>query len=188
MLTIQLTPFPELQTARFTLRELRDTDAPTLLAHRSDTQIMRYLDREPETTLEQIAKFLEQARQDLAANQGVLWGIAQPGVAKLLGTVILWHINPTHHRAEIGYWLHSDYWRQGVMSEVLAAVLDFGFRKLRLHSLEANVNPDNTASRKLLEKHGFVQEAHFRQNYFFRGQFLDSIIYSLLTPGTAKGE
>lgn len=183
MLPIQLTPFPELRTARLLLRELEEKDAPMLLVQRSDARIIEYLDREPDTSLAQTLALLDLIKRNTIDNKGITWGIVRqetPDV--LLGTIGLWSMIPEHHRAEIGYGLHPDYWHQGIMSEAMAAVLTFGFEGLKLHSVEANVNPHNQASRRLLEKHGFVQEAYFRQNYYFRGQFLDSSIYSLLTP------
>lgn len=184
MLDIQFTPFPTLHTTRFQLRQLHRADAPALLIQRSDARVMRYLDREPDTSLKQSVDLIDKINQSAADNLGITWGIARTGEDELLGTVGFWRLIPEHHRAEIGYGLHPDYWRQGIMSEVLATVLDFGFRQMKLHSVEANVNPDNLPSRKLLEKHGFVQEAYFRQNYFFRGQFLDSVIYSRLAFDT----
>jgi ribosomal-protein-alanine N-acetyltransferase len=54
---------------------------------------------------------------------------------------------------------------------------------MRLHSLEANVDPANAASIKLLEKKGFLKEAHLKENVFFNGRFIDSAIYSLINPG-----
>lgn len=189
MLHIQLTPFRELHTERFVLRQLQQANAPALLQQRSDPRIIRYLDREPDTSLEQTTALIERITQSAVDNAGVTWGIVRSAATQeLLGTIGLWRIMADHHRAEIGYGLHPDYWQQGIMSEALAAVLNFGFQELKLHSVEANVNPHNTASKRLLEKHGFVQEAYFRQNYFFRGQFLDSVIYSLLTPAAAKTE
>ena len=154
-----------------------------LLVQRSDARIIQYLDREPDTTLTQTLALIDLIKQNITENKGITWGIVRRDApAALLGTIGLWRMIPEHHRAEIGYGLHSDYWQQGIMSEAMVAVLAFGFQALKLHSVEANVNPLNQASRKLLEKHGFVQEAYFRQNYFFRGQFLDSSIYSLLAP------
>ena len=64
----------------------------------------------------------------------------------------------------------------------MAAVLPVGFDQVGLHSIEANVSPENIASRRLLEKFGFKQEAYFKENYYFNGEFLDSVIYSLLAP------
>jgi ribosomal-protein-alanine N-acetyltransferase len=57
------------------------------------------------------------------------------------------------------------------MDEVAKAVLDYGFNTLKLHSIEANINPENIASQKLLEKNGFVREAYFKENFFWQGKF-----------------
>jgi ribosomal-protein-alanine N-acetyltransferase len=56
----------------------------------------------------------------------------------------------------------------------------FGFKEMNLHSIEANVNPLNERSQKVLERVGFKREAYFRENYLFDGKFLDSVIFSLL--------
>ena len=64
----------------------------------------------------------------------------------------------------------------------MKVVLDYGFNTLKIHSLEANVNPGNAASIKLLERNGFVREAYYRENYYYNGHFLDSAIYSLINP------
>ena len=66
------------------------------------------------------------------------------------------------------------------MQEAMEAVLLYGFQKMKLDSVEANVNPFNAASIKLLEKNGFVREGYFRGNYYYNGKFLDSAIYALL--------
>jgi ribosomal-protein-alanine N-acetyltransferase len=72
--------------------------------------------------------------------------------------------------------------QKGIMLEAMVAALDYGFSLMRLHSVVANVNPANEASKKLLEKNNFVKEAYFKEDYFFDGRFLDSAVYSLLTP------
>jgi len=63
-------------------------------------------------------------------------------------------------------------------------VLAFGFIELHLHSIEANVNPGNAASIRLLERNHFTREAYFRENFFYNGKFLDTVIYSKLAPVT----
>ena len=68
------------------------------------------------------------------------------------------------------------------MQEAVAAVLSYGFSAIKLHSVEANINPANVASKKLLEKNGFVQEAYFKENFYYNGRFMDAPIYALLTP------
>ena len=68
------------------------------------------------------------------------------------------------------------------MDEALKAVLHYGFYTMKLHSVEANIDPENATSKKLLERNGFIREAYYKENYFFEGKFIDSAIYSLLTP------
>jgi ribosomal-protein-alanine N-acetyltransferase len=118
-------------------------------------------------------------------NEIILWGITKPPSTDLIGTICFWRIEKENFRAEIGYVLHPDYHAQGIMKEALTAVIQFGFNEMHLHSITANVNPENAASLALLKSCGFVQEAYFRENYFFNGRFLDTVICSLLN--TANG-
>ena len=99
---------------------------------------------------------------------------------QMIGSIGLWRIDKAHYRGEIGYMLHHDHWGKGIMQEAIAAVIEFGFGPLKLHSIEAHINPANAASAGILEKNGFVREAYFKENYYFRGKFLDTAIYSLL--------
>jgi ribosomal-protein-alanine N-acetyltransferase len=78
--------------------------------------------------------------------------------------------------------LLPEHQKKGLMQEAAAAVLNYGFNVIQLHSVEANVNPANENSKKFLEKNKFVRGAYFRENYYYNGQFMDSAIFSLLTP------
>ena len=66
------------------------------------------------------------------------------------------------------------------MKESMITLMNFAFNTLKLHSLEANVNPENENSKKALLKLSFRKEGYFRENYYFNGKFLKSEIYSLL--------
>lgn len=183
MLTLHLLPFTELRTPRLLLRRLTAADAPALFAIRTDPRVLTYLDRESETTLAEVEAVIQRMDENLTANEGVVWALTRIGEEQtLLGTCGIWRFDKANHRGEIGYMLSPAAWGQGLMGEALAAVCRFGFEQLSLHSIEGNVNPGNAASIAALERQGFVREAYFRENYHFRGQFLDSAIYSLLTP------
>lgn len=67
-----------------------------------------------------------------------------------------------------------------MMSEALQAVINYGFTNIGLHSIEANINPRNEASARILERNNFIKEAYFKENFYFNGKFLDSAIYSLI--------
>ncbi|GAB3837086.1 GNAT family N-acetyltransferase [Hymenobacter jeollabukensis] len=183
MLDLQLLPLAELRTPRLVLRRITPADAPALFALRTDAQVLTYLDREPENSLADIEALIGRIDENLASNTGVNWAVARAeDEAQLIGTCGLWRLIPEHHRGEIGYMLSPAAWGAGLMAEAAAAVCRYGFEQLKLHSIEGNVNPHNAASIRLLEQLGFVREAYFRENYYCRGQFLDSAIYSLLAP------
>jgi ribosomal-protein-alanine N-acetyltransferase len=178
---------PRIRTSRLLLRALHPTDMEALFFLRSDEEVMRYIDRPRAQQLHDIKIFIEQANADIEERTGLTWGICFPDQNTLFGYIGYWRMQPSNYRAEVGYALHPDYQGKGFAREALEAVIDFGFNQMGLHSIEANINPDNDASRQLLLRCGFVKEAYFRQNYLFNGQFLDSEIYSLLsTDVTSK--
>jgi ribosomal-protein-alanine N-acetyltransferase len=115
--------------------------------------------------------------------EGIRWGLVLKSTGELIGSAGIWRIIKKHLRGEIGYDLKITHWNKGIMTEALRAVTEFGFNKMNLHSLEAHIDPDNEASRKLLGKTGFSKEGYFRESYFQEGKFTDSEIYSMLNAG-----
>lgn len=180
MLQPNFSPFPELKTARLVMRCMESSDAADLFAMRSNDQVMRYLDRAPTQNIEEAQQLIQRILSDIAENKGVTWVLCLPETRKLIGTMGFWKITAEHFRAEIGYMMFPEWQGRGLASEALQAALNYGFSTMGLHSVEANVNPNNAASIRLLERLGFVREAYFRENYFYNGQFLDSAIYSLI--------
>ena len=66
------------------------------------------------------------------------------------------------------------------MKEAINAVVDYGFSILGLHSIEAQLNPENIGSSAVLESTGFTKEGHLKENLYFKGEFRDTAIYSKL--------
>lgn len=180
MLSVHIGPFPVIATERLTLREIFPEDDQAILRLRSNDQVLEYLGRPKMHTLKDAQQYIGALRDTVAAHNAITWAISLPENNALIGTIGYWRIEKEHYRAEIGYALHPDHWRKGYLSEVMQPVLDYGFDTLGLHSIEAKVHPANKASAGLLEKHGFVQEAYFRENFFFNGRFEDSTVFSLL--------
>lgn len=181
MLQLSTQPFPELVTERLLLRRITKKDLPELLILRSDPQVMKFIDKEPAKDMQDAIEFLARVDNDIDTNQAIQWAITlKENPAVLIGGICLWHFRFADYRAEVGYSLLPAHWRKGIMKEAVQEVLAFGFKTLNLHSIEANINPHNTGSATLLESVGFVKEAHFKEDYFFRGKFLDTVIYSIL--------
>lgn len=72
-----------------------------------------------------------------------------------------------HYRGEIGYLLHPDHWRKGIMKEAINAVVDYGFIVLGLHSIEALLNPENIASSSVLKSTGFIKRRSYKRKHLF---------------------
>jgi ribosomal-protein-alanine N-acetyltransferase len=84
---------------------------------------------------------------------------------------------------ELGYELHPDHWRKGLMTEALQAVLEFGFHGGAtpvVHRMEALVDSRNTASIRLLEKLGFQMEGVRRHFGFWKGFYVDVLLFAML--------
>ena len=179
-LELNFSPFPELKTERLVLRRILMEDAQALFEMRSDERVMQFLDRPRAKSIADAENLIRLIDHDIENNIGITWGVSLTGTSRLIGTMGFWNITKAHFRAEIGYLLHPDFQGKGLMIESAKKTIDFGFREMGLHSIEANINPNNLRSAKMLENCGFVKEAHFRENYYYDGKFLDSVIYSLI--------
>ncbi|MBS4043163.1 MAG: GNAT family N-acetyltransferase [Chitinophagaceae bacterium] len=172
--------FPELITERLYLRRIVKEDVADLFVIRSNESAMKYIDRPIATSYDDALNLIKVIDEVYEKKDGVTWAICLKEDHKLIGTIGFWKMDKPNFRAEIGYILNPTFHRKGIMLESLKSVIHFGFNQLNLHSIEANINPVNEASRQILLKLGFVQEAYFRENYFSNGKFLDSAIFSLV--------
>ena len=184
MLQVNFSPFPQLTTERLILRRVTKADVQEVFFLRSDKRVMKYIDKPLAQSLVDAYAFIERVDHLLENNEGINWGISIKDNSKLIGNIGFWRMEKEHFRCEVGYVLHPDFHRKGIMQEAMAAALKYCFEVMHFHSVEANVNPLNEASIKLLENNNFVREAYFKENYYFNGRFLDSAIYSLISPVT----
>lgn len=180
--------FPVLATERLVLRALRPDDAPAVFAIMADPRVVRYFGSPPMASLADAERRVAGCAQDFQAQSGVRWAITWRSDGRLLGSGGFWRLVRPHFRAEVGYELSADWWGRGIMPEALAAILDFGFGPMGLHSVEAQIDPANAASRRVLEKLGFVQEGYFRESYYDPNarRFTDTAVFSLLASGWAS--
>ncbi len=174
--------FPVRETARLRLRAPTEADAPALFQIMSDPLVLRYFGSLPMTAPEQALARARGFGEAFAERSGIRWAITARATGAYIGSCGFWRIIPEHDRAEIGYELAPAWWGRGIMPEALAPVLEFGFSAMGLHSVEAQIHPANSGSRRVLEKLGFVQEGYFLENYYDvveRG-YTDTAVFSLL--------
>ncbi len=174
---------PPLETARLRLRRIHTSDCVDWLAVFNSPGVVNWLtDFEGSPRREVIQGFIDWAGAIFAAQTGIRWALTRKPDDRLIGTCGFHLYEPKHRYAEIGYELHADYWRRGLMSEALAAVMRFCFDRLRLHRLEADTTEGNAASAALLQKLGFSLDGVLRERVFWRGGHHNLWLFSLLEP------
>lgn len=180
MLEFNFSPFPVIETDRLILRRITDEDVNEVFELRSNPETMKYIPRPLVKTTEDALEHIAMIEEKIATNIGINWGITLKDNAKLLGIIGYYRIQPENYRAEIGYMLLPDFHGKGIIPEAVNKLIRYGFDDLKLHSIEAVIDPENLASEKVLQKCGFVKEAHFKESEFYEGRFFDKVIYSLL--------
>ena len=172
--------FPLLRTERLLLREITLEDAPAVFAFRSDPEVQRY-NGGVLTRLEQAADLIRQLAAGYQEQTMLEWGVTlQGGDGSVIGLFGYANWAQIHRRAEIGYCLRSDHWRQGIGSEALHAIIAFGFDSMDLNRIHACPHLENVASTRLLEKLGFQWEGVLREELWEDGAFHDEALYALL--------
>ncbi|MFN8526996.1 MAG: GNAT family N-acetyltransferase [Anaerolineae bacterium] len=174
--------FPVFDTERFHLRPFTPEDAPDLLRLMGDPEVTRYLGRFPLASLEEAQQRIAFFQKQFDERSGFIWGLVPHGEEHIVGQCLLFHFEAAHFRAELGYGLIPAWWGKGAASEVARCIINFGFNTVHLHSIVAWIDPDNQGSRHVLRKQGFVQEAHFHEDFFdpVLQRFTDTAAFGLL--------
>ena len=182
MLILNFEKFPVLETERLTLRAISAGDVDEMFQQRSNPDVMKYIVRPLLQSRREAEELVRNYEFLFEQGISITWAMTLKGENKMLGTVGFPRINKENYRGEIGYSLDPEHRNRGYMDEAIKEVIRFGFSQLRLNSIEALIHPENKASSGLIQKHGFVREAYFREHTFFDGKFQDVEIYSLLSP------
>ena len=185
-LNIHLHTFPILETERLILRQLAATDAQDSFLFLSDEETMRYYDPSPMTQREQAEKSIERHRRRFAQHEALRWGITLKGENRIIGNCgYSW--DAENRNAALSYILSKHYWKKGIMTEALTAIIQFGFEHIHLHRIEAQVAYPNLASTRLLEKLGFQEEGRLRDRQYANNQFVDERMFGLINTNNVDG-
>lgn len=180
MLIINFTPFPDLETERLYLRRVANDDVNEIFLLRSNKETMKFIPRPLVKNQEDALEHILMIDNKIETNEGINWAITLKNNPRLIGVIGHYRIKPENYRAEMGYMLLPEYHGRGIITEAINEVVKYGFEKMKLHSIEAIIDPENYASEKVLQKNGFVKEAHLLENECYEGRFLDTVIYSKL--------
>ncbi|MEW6131301.1 MAG: GNAT family protein [Acidobacteriota bacterium] len=179
---------PTITANRLTLRALDERDIPALFTIFSQAEVMRYWSSPPMRELADAEALLQDIGAGFQQKTLFQWGVALTSTHQVIGTCTLFHLDSKNRRAEIGYALAREQWGKGIMQEALTALVDFAFNSLDLHRIEADVDPRNHKSLRLLERLGFIKEGLLRERWLVGGEVQDSMMLGLLRREWKSGQ
>ena len=115
--------FPQIETKNLRLRRIQASDAAALYAILSDAEVVEYYDDDAFTAIEQASDQIDSWEIGYQHRRAIRWAITEKKAGALIGTCGYYGIHTWHRRASIGYELARDYWRQGIMTEALGAIV-----------------------------------------------------------------
>lgn len=182
MLTLAeaLHDLPQLPTERMLLRRLTMDDSGDVFAYASDPGVTATLTWDTHLSIDDTIAFLNQVLQSYEGGLGAVWGIQYQGTHAVIGTISFNNLHQGGYVGEVGYALARPYWGQGLMTEALYAVLDYGFRHMGLRRIEATCRVDNVGSYRVMEKCGMQLDGILRDARYVKGRLETIRLYSIL--------
>ena len=172
--------FPTLTTSRLTLRELKKSDAPALVALLHDEEVSRTLLGNLErVTLKDEQNYIKAMRKQFSKSQRIEWLVCDRATGAPMGSIGLQSIDRAHNRAGAGFCLARAFWGRGYMTEAFSAVLDYAFGGLELNRVSAGHFAGNLASGRVQQKCGLQYEGTYRQAFLKNGQYIDEVMYAI---------
>jgi len=168
---------PALRTERLLLRPITESDADALFAIFADEQVTEHYAWDTFTSIDQGHALAAQTAERFRQREAIRWGLLLPGSAQIIGSCGYNRWDQENQLAVLGYDLARPYWRQGLMSEAVTAVLRLGFEQAALHRVEAFVMTGNAASAAVLTRAGFQREGVLRERIRKGGEFRDVWVF-----------
>jgi len=175
-----LRDLPQLPTHRLLLRRLREDDADDLFAYASDPGVTATLTWDTHLSVDDSLEFIRTVVASYERDEGAVWAIEHEPDRRVVGTISFNKLYQSGYVGEVGYALARPYWRQGLMTEALRAVLDYGFRHMGLRRIEATCRIDNIGSYRVMEKCGMGLDGVLRDARYVKGRLETIRLYSLL--------
>lgn len=180
MLSLNFIPFPILESERLRYRRLTNDDAKEIFELRSNPETMKYIPRPLVTNFDEAVAHIKLINDKIDSNIDINWCVTEKKSNNCIGIIGFFRTQPENYRTELGYMILPEHHNKGYVTEAVNTLLNYAFNEMGFHSIEATIDPENIASEKVLQKNGFIKEAHFIENFYYEGKFLDSITYSLL--------
>ena len=170
---------PVLEAKGITLRELRVSDASSLLAVLTTEEVTRFISPPP-TTVEGFGRFIQWAQREREAGRYACFAVVPAGYDTAVGIFQVRQLDPSFGTAEWGFALGSAFWGSGLFVAGSELVIDFAFDVIGVHRLEARAAVENGRGNSALRKVGAVREGILRRSFLRNGRYLDQALWAIL--------
>ena len=181
------TQLPVLQAKGITLRELRVSDAPSLLALLTTEEVTRFISPPP-TTTEGFERFIQWAQREREAGRYVCFAVVPDGYDTAVGLFQIRQLDPMFGTAEWGFALGSRFWGSGLFVSGAELMIDFAFDVIGVHRLEARAAVENGRGNGALRKIGAMQEGILRKSFLRHGRYLDQSLWAILPEDRCRSK
>ena len=170
---------PVFNAEGFILRELRLSDAASMLALLTTEEVARFISPPP-TTLQGFKRFIQWTVREREAGRYLCFAVVPDGYDTAVGLFQVRRLDATFDTAEWGFAIAAEFWGSGLFAKAAQIVLDFAFDVVGVHRLEARAAVANGRGNGALKKIGAIQEGILRKSFLRGGKYLDQALWTIL--------
>lgn len=170
-----------------TLRELRLSDAASLLAMLATEEVVRFISPPP-TTVDGFERFIAWTHRERAAGRYICFGVVPRGMHTPIGIIQIRQLEPSFETAEWGFAFGSPYWGSGMFQNAARLAVDFAFCGVGVRRLEARAALANGRGNGALRKIGALQEGILRKSFLRNGQYHDQALWTIHADEWQRGK
>jgi ribosomal-protein-alanine N-acetyltransferase len=170
------------------LRKIKLSDAKTTYEYFKDPDITKWLLFRPtkKFSLQHQEDFIKKSLEKIKQKKIYLFGISLLDSKNIIGIISIEKINWNALHGQIGYWLAKEHWGKGLTPKAVKLILEFAFKKIKLHRVYGAVFEENLKSQRVLEKSGFTKEGITRESEFRDNRWHNKIRYGILSSEFKK--
>lgn len=177
-----------IETNRLVLRPFSLEDAPAMYHNwASDNEVTKYLTWPTHPNIEITEKIIQSWISEYEKNDYYQWCIEWKATHEAIGSISVVHMSEVTEAVEIGYCIGRQFWKLGITSEALSAIVPYFFEEVNVNRIEARHDINNPNSGKVMKRCGFQVEGIHRQADHNNTGICDVAYYGILATDYRKG-